>query len=557
MTESKRPNIVLIMADDMGFSDIGAYGAEIRTPNLDAMADQGFSFSQMYNNAKCCPSRASLLTGLYPHQAGIGYMTDDLGTPAYRGYLNQTSVTVAEVLKDSGYNTYMSGKWHVGGDYGLRNPEAWTAGDESHPTPTQRGFDKFFGTLTGSGNYYDPATLMRGDTFIEVEIDDFHYTDAISDEAVRMVDEGSGSDNPFFLYIAYTAPHWPLHALEEDITKYQGRYMGGWDEVRTARHEELNSRGILDEIWPISPRDEDAHSWEDEREKEWEDLRMAVYAAQIEQMDRGIGRVLDALTSNAVEDDTIVMFLSDNGACEVFLAEDTNEPTPSLFHGTTSSGEQISVGNITGMRPGGPETFMSYDLPWANASNAPFRFYKNWIHEGGISTPFIVRWPSNIKSAKNVHQPLHITDIPATCIAAAGATYPSQRPDNDITPLEGESFLDLLNGRNWQRETPMFWEHEGNRGMREGDWKLVSEFPRWAPEDAPGRWELYNIRADRTELNDLSASEPERLKRMSRNYDNWAERCGVQPWPIRQRHMRTRMKGRNWHINPLQSGSGK
>jgi arylsulfatase len=557
MTESKRPNIVLIMADDMGFSDIGAYGAEIRTPNLDAMADQGLSFSQMYNNAKCCPSRASLLTGLYPHQAGIGYMTDDLGTPAYRGYLNQTSVTVAEVLKDSGYNTYMSGKWHVGGDYGLRNPDAWTAGDESHPTPTQRGFDKFFGTLTGSGNYYDPATLMRGDTFIEVETDDFHYTDAISDEAVRMVDEGSGSDNPFFLYIAYTAPHWPLHALEEDITKYQGRYMGGWDEVRTARHEELNSRGILDEKWPISPRDEDAHSWEDEREKEWEDLRMAVYAAQIEQMDRGIGRVLDALTSNAVEDDTIVMFLSDNGACEVFLAEDTNEPTPSLFHGTTASGERISVGNITGMRPGGPETFMSYDLPWANASNAPFRFYKNWIHEGGISTPFIVRWPSNIKSAKNVHQPLHITDIPATCIAAAGATYPSQRPDNDITPLEGESFLDLLNGRNWQRETPMFWEHEGNRGMRAGDWKLVSEFPRWAPEDAPGRWELYNIRADRTELNDLSASEPERLKQMSRNYDNWAERCGVQPWPIHQRHMRTRMKGRNWHINPLQSGSGK
>ena len=557
MTESKRPNIVLIMADDMGFSDIGAYGAEIRTPNLDAMADEGFSFSQMYNNAKCCPSRASLLTGLYPHQAGIGYMTDDLGTPSYRGYLNQSSVTVAEVLKDSGYNTYMSGKWHVGGGYGLRNPDAWTAGDESHPTPTQRGFDKFFGTLTGSGNYYDPATLMRGDTFIEVETDDFHYTDAISDEAVRMVDEGSGSDNPFFLYIAYTAPHWPLHALEEDIAKYQGKYMGGWDEVRTARHEELNSRGILDDIWPISPRDEDAHSWEDELEKEWEDLRMAVYAAQIEQMDRGIGRVLDALTANNVNDDTIVMFLSDNGACEVFLAEDTDEPTPSLFHGTTSSGERISVGNITGMRPGGPETFMSYDLPWANASNAPFRFYKNWIHEGGISTPFIVRWPSNIKSAKNVHQPLHITDIPATCIAAAGATYPSHRPDNDITPLEGESFLDLLNGRDWKRETPMFWEHEGNRGMREGDWKLVSEFPRWAPEDAPGRWELYNIRADRTELNDLSASEPERLKQMSRDYDNWAERCGVQPWPIHQRHMRTRMKGRNWHINPLQSGSGK
>lgn len=557
MTESRRPNIVLIMADDMGFSDIGAYGAEIRTPNLDAMADQGISFSQMYNNAKCCPSRASLLTGLYPHQAGIGYMTDDLGMPSYRGYLNQTSVTVAEVLKDSGYNTYMSGKWHVGGGYGLRNPDAWAAGDESHPTPTQRGFDKFFGTLTGSGNYYDPATLMRGDKFIEVETDDFHYTDAISDEAVRMVDEGSASDNPFFLYIAYTAPHWPLHALEEDITKYQGRYMNGWDEVRTARHEELNSRGILDKTWPISPRDEDAHSWEDEREKEWEDLRMAVYAAQIEQMDRGIGRVLNALTSNAVEDDTIVMFLSDNGACEVFLAEDTNEPNPSLFQGTTASGERIKVGNITGIRPGGPETFMSYDLPWANASNAPFRFYKNWIHEGGISTPFIVRWPSNIKSAKNVHQPLHITDIPATCIAAAGATYPLHRPDNDITPLEGESFLDLLNGRDWQRGRPMFWEHEGNRGMREGDWKLVSEFPRWAPEDAPGRWELYNIRVDRTELNDLSASEPERLKQMSRSYDDWAERCGVQPWPIHQRHMRTRMKGRNWHINPLQSGSGK
>ncbi|MBT5320288.1 MAG: arylsulfatase [Chloroflexi bacterium] len=557
MTQPKRPNIVLIMADDMGFSDIQPYGGEIRTPNLNAMAGEGLSFSQMYNNAKCCPSRASLMTGLYPHQAGIGYMTDPLGVPSYQGYLNKTSVTVAEVLKDSGYATYMSGKWHVGGGYALRKSEGWTPGDETHPTPTQRGFDKFYGTLTGAGNYFNPQTLMSGDSFIEVETDEYHYTDAISDEAARMVREASNDDKPFFLYVAYTAPHWPLHAYEEDIAHYRGKYMDGWDPMRTARHEELKSRGILDEKSDISPRDESSYPWEDEKEKEWEDLRMAVYAAQIEQMDRGIGRVLDALKETGVEDDTLVMFLSDNGACEVFLAEDSRVPTPALFGGETRGGEQIKVGNFTGQEPGGEETFMSYDLPWANASNAPFRFYKNWIHDGGISTPFIVKWPSAIQAASNVHTPTHITDIPATCIAAAGASYPSQHADHDITPLEGESFLDLLNGENWQREAPMFWEHEGNRGMRMGDWKLVSEFPRWAPEDAPGRWELYNLESDRTELIDLSVSEPERLTRMSRMYDEWAERCGVKQWPLNEGDMRNNVKGRNWHINGLRFGSGK
>ncbi|HEV2126771.1 MAG TPA: sulfatase-like hydrolase/transferase, partial [Chloroflexota bacterium] len=308
----RRPNIVLILVDDMGFSDIGCYGSEIETPNLDRLASGGVRLTQMYNGARCCPTRASLLTGLYPHQAGVGHMVNNLGVPSYQGYLNDQCVTIAEALEPAGYRTYMSGEWHVGGQYSTK-PDEWKAGQPGFPTPLQRGFDRHYGTMAGAGSFFNPHTLMRDGEFVEPEGEHYYYTDAIGDAAAEMIREAG--DDPFFLYVAFTAPHWPLHALEEDIAKYRGKYRKGWDALRQARHERLKEIGIVTGEWEITPRDEKAPAWESlsAQDQDWEDARMAVYAAQIDRMDQNVGKIVRALQEQGVEQETLVMFLSDNG----------------------------------------------------------------------------------------------------------------------------------------------------------------------------------------------------------------------------------------------------
>ena len=534
---TQKPNIILILADDMGYSDLGCYGSEIRTPNLDRLAASGLRFSQMYNSARCCPSRASLLTGLNPHQTGVGHMMDALGPESYQGYLNESCATIAEVLRAGGYRTYMSGKWHVGGRYDLLDDSNWERlkGSAGYPIPTQRGFDRFYGIVAGSANYFFPRLLMEDDRFLELEPSGYYFTDAITDNAVKMLDENAAANasaaddtaadkKPFFLHVTYTAPHWPLHALEEDIARYEGKYRDGWDAVRTARHEELKASGILDSKWRISPRDPSAHPWDDERAKDWEDLRMATYAAMIDRMDQGIGRILDKVRDMGATDNTLIMFLSDNGGCAEFLAEDTQRPEPSQYSSPNPDGIPIKMGNIAGMRPGPGDTFMSYDLPWANASNSPFRLFKRWTHEGGISTPFIVSWPDRIKRAGIVHEPTHISDIPATCIAAAGASYPSELNGSAVTPIEGVSFMDAIETGDWKRNLPIYWEHEGSRAVRIENWKLVAE--------VGGDWELYDMDEDRTELNNLVERNAPKAAEMIALYDAWADRCGVFPWPL-------------------------
>lgn len=541
-SQDARPNIIVILVDDMGYSDIGCYGSEIQTPNLNELARNGARATQMYNCARCCPTRASLLTGLYPHQAGVGHMVQDRGTRAYQGYLRDDCVTIAEALRGHGYRTLMSGKWHVGGPYDATQPQTWDPGGPGHPTPLTRGFDRFYGTLEGAGSFFHPYTVMRGsDTqpaqFIagshgQVQEEDFYYTDAISENAASMIDEAHADGQPFFLYMAYTAPHWPLHALPEDIAKYEGRYRrGGWDALRTARHEELKGLGILDSRWEISPRDESAPPWQDAPEHDWEDLRMAVYAAQIDRMDQGVGRVLEKLRQLGQLENTLILFLSDNGGCAEFLAEDGGGTQRYQYH--TADGSPMHVGNTPTLKPGGPNTFMSYDLPWANASNAPFRLYKHWVHEGGIATPLIAHWPAGLgargehggsNGGRIVHEPCHVIDIMATCLDAAGASYPREYNGNDIQPLAGESLLPQLRGERWSRERPIFWEHEGNRAVRVGEWKVVSKHP--------GAWELYNMHDDRTELHDLAERSPDRVAAMTSEYDAWAERCEVRPWPL-------------------------
>ena len=458
-------------------------------------------------------------------------MVVNMGIPAYQGYLNDNCVTIAEVLKDAGYRTLMAGKWHVGGEQATL-PDDWYPDMPGYPTPRGRGFDRFYGILSGGGSYYNPNMLMDDLTRISVDTTDYHFTDAISQHASDFVDDALHRDSPFFLYLAYTAPHWPLHARPDDIERYRGTYMRGWDDIRTSRHEQQKGMGLLDRKWPISPRQPGVPAWEDADHREWRDIQMATYAAQIEQMDRGVGQLMETLRRHDAENDTIVMFLSDNGGCAEFLQEDTNYPDPSRYIHPTVDGRMVRVGNMPRIEPGPADTFASVDIGWANASNTPFRQFKRYTHEGGIATPFIVHWPERIQRGRIVDEPAHVMDVMATVINATGAAYPTSRGGHDIQPLAGESFLSALEGHPWSRDQPLMWEHEGNRAVRIGPWKLVSEIANPLEPDSRAVWELYNMDDDRTELNDLIAGERDRASSMIRHYGEWAEECGVQPWPI-------------------------
>ncbi len=529
-SSARQPNIVLILADDMGFSDLGCTGAEIRTPVLDRLAGGGVLLSAMYNCARCCPTRAALLTGLYPHKAGIGHMVVNFGTPAYQGYLRDDSATIAEVLRTGGYRTLMSGKWHVGGDLDARHADVWRLGGEGHPMPRQRGFDRFFGTLDGACSFFEPHYVMADDARTAVEPGSFYLTDAISDRAVGMIESAMGDDQPFFLYLAYTAPHWPLHAWEEDIARYRGLYDGGWDRIRTARHEEMNGRGVLQKPWEISPRDGEAPPFADVPEKAWEAERMAVYAAQVDRMDQGIGRVVAALERAGQLDDTLILFLADNGGCAEFMAEDG---WAQWYPDALSDGRAVTKGNLPSLRPGGAQTFMSYDLPWANVSNAPFRLYKHWVHEGGISTPLIAHWPARFGGPRYAHAPAHVVDLLPTLMEASGIAYPAEREGVALQPLDGESLLPLMEGRDWERQAPIYWEHEGNAAIRQGRWKLVRR------DGAP--WELYDMEADRTELHDLAKRNRPMTESLRQEWQGWADSVGVLDWARLQRSL-----GKEW-----------
>ncbi len=497
------PNIIIIMADDMGYSDIGCYGGEVQTPNLDRLAAGGVRFTQFYNAARCCPTRAALLTGLYPHQAGVGSMVGTGKEPGYRGRLNESCVTIAEVLKGAGYTTLMSGKYHVT-HYNYSNPEP-TLHRESWPR--QRGFDQFFGTLAGGGSFYDPVSLMEDNEFIEPG-EDFYYTDAISDHAARFITKAS-AEKPFFLYTAYTAPHWPLHALSEDIEKYKTVYRAGWDNIREQRRERMIEMGLINADWPLTERDDRIKSWEETEHKEWEIHRMAVYAAQIDRMDQGVGRIIKALEDTNRLDNTLILFLADNGGCD------------EIINGTnTRHGDFARGGTTPEVFPGEPDTYASYGYGWANASNTPFRKYKKWIHEGGVASPLIAHWPAVIKDQGALrHQVSHVIDLMATCADISGADYPETFNDHAILPKEGVSIAPAFVDKPLNRPAPLFWEHIGNRGMRDGRWKLVA--------GKNGAWELYDLEKDRTELNNLAAEHPDRCRQMIADYETWAIRVGV------------------------------
>ncbi len=501
-TAAERPNVVIIMADDMGYSDIGCYGGEIQTPNLDRLAANGLRFTQFYNTARCCPTRAALLTGLHQHQTGIGAMTEtpkgprDDARPAYQGYLNRNCVTMAEVLGASGYHTYMAGKWHLG----YHGKEKW---------PRQRGFDRFYGAIAGATSYFIPQG-GRGVTLDNQNLEpptdpDYYTTDAFTDYAIEFLGEQS-DDRPFFLYLAYTAPHWPLHAREAEIAKYVGSYRDiGWDKLREQRLRRQKQLGIVDDSVELPTRDEGARPWVElnDKQKDQLDYRMAVYAAMVDRMDQNIGRVVQWLQEHDQLDNTLLLFLSDNGGCA--------EPYKDLGGGKFSD---INNPNQSGA--------ISYGQGWANASNTPFRKFKVFSHEGGISTPLIAHWPAGLKSNPGAitSAPAQLIDLMPTVLDACGASYPKTFAGHKIHPLEGVSLGTTLAGKKRKQAEWMYWEHAGHAAVRHGDFKAL--LPRRTKA-----WQLYDLAIDRQEQNDLASEKPELTKTMAAQWERWAKTHGV------------------------------
>ncbi|MEH6304217.1 arylsulfatase [Olivibacter sp. CPCC 100613] len=510
--EPAKPNIILIMTDDMGYSDLGCYGGEIETPHLDSLAATGLRFTQFYNGARCCPSRASLMTGLYPHQTGIGHMTNpsehftqhDYHVPGYRGELSPQTNTLAEVLKTAGYTTLMTGKWHLG----MERKEQW---------PLQRGFDHYYGILDGASNYFRPAQprgiTLENDT-LTIDDPDFYTTDAFTDRAIQFIDQSKQADGerPFFLYLAYTAPHWPLQAPKEVIDKYRDRYHDGWGKLREERYKRMRQLGLIDTGWAMSKQD--IFDW-DTLPKEKQDemaLRRAIYAAQVDRMDENVGKLVAYLKKNKLDENTLIVFINDNGAC----AEG----------GDVGGGKKENLETQVGY-------FLTYGKGWANASNTPYREYKHWVHEGGISSPLIAHWPAKIPKKLNgslIQQYGFLPDIMATFVDVSGASYHSEKGGKQVPDMAGKSLVPLLEGSDRPiHEQPIFWEHEGNKAVRLGAFKAVMKWQEG--EEAQQHWELYDMQKDRTEQHDLAKEMPEKVKALASAWQQWAASHQVLPWP--------------------------
>lgn len=482
-----KPNIVLIMCDDLGFSDIGCYGGEVMTPNLDRLAAEGMRFTQFYNNAKCTTTRASILTGLYPR----------FGEP----HLRQNMVTLGEALGLAGYRTALCGKWHLG------------RSETTHPY--KRGFQSFYGLLDGCCNFFNPSQRdpdYKGGRIREFGIndqpisefpDDFYTTDAFTDHAVRAIRESHQVGRPFFVHVTYTAPHYPLHAKPEDIAKYRGKFKMGWEQLRKDRWRRMQALGLTTEAWSFSQDDERSYPW-DGSDHDFEDHRMAVYAAMIDCMDQNIGRILDTLRETGHDKDTLVMFLSDNGGC----AEEPGGRDPTV------------------RTPGPANDYVAVGPAWGWAQNAPFRRYKSWLHEGGISTPFIAWWPDQISPGSINRSAAHIIDLMPTFLELAGSEYPQTFEGHAILPVEGKSIVPLLHGESREGHTQLAWYWSKNRALRQGDWKLV-----WDKLSSDHRWELYNLADDRCETIDLAKTYPDRVESMAQAWFEWADMVGLEVKP--------------------------
>lgn len=498
-----RPNILVILVDDMGFSDIGCYGSEIPTPNLDALAAGGLRFTQFYNTPRCSPSRAALLTGTYPHQAGLGHLEGIVvpGSKGLHGRLEDRVVTLAEVLGPAGYYTAMAGKWHLGITHGVG--------------PWQRGFQRSLASPVGEIYFPDQTTEHARQLYLdgralpanspEIGTGEWYSSDLFADWAAKFAREAEAQDKPFLIYLPFVAVHFPLMAHPDDIARFRGRYTRDWDGLRAARLARQKTMGIVGPEQKLPPRLPNTYDWDRLPAEEHDrfDQLMSVYAADIVGMDRAVGRLVEALREQGVLDDTLILFMSDNG-------------------GNAESGPD---GRLEGGTAGGPASTVFAGMNWATLENTPFQWFKHFTREGGISSPLIAHWPRGIDPRLDgslVHAPSHLIDVMPTLVELSGATYPRVHDGHAIIAEQGRSLAPAFHGQPLHRGVPLYWEHEGNRAIRDGNWKLVAR--------NRGAWELYDLTHDRSETEDLAGREPDRVRRMARQWDLWAEASFVDVW---------------------------
>jgi len=521
--QERRPNFVVIVLDDLGFSDLGCYGGEIRTPNIDGIAAEGLRFTRFYNASRCCPTRASLLTGLYPHQVGLARNGRDL---------SRDGATIAETLRAAGYQTAMSGKWHLSETKPLDDKAdgprhmAWLnhQADFDRPFadvnsyPINRGFDRHYGTIWGVSDYFDPFSLVDGTEPVREPPADFYMTDAITAKAVEYVRTMAEEARPFFLYVAHCAPHWPLHARPEDVARYRDAYKGGWGDLRRSRYRRQVEMGLIDPAThPLPELSGPDLDWEalDPGRREHEAALMAVHAAMVDRVDQGVGSILRALRETGRDEDTVILVLADNGASpERYLDPGFDRAS------RTRDGRPIQY---EGRFEPGPETTWGYIGPsWASAANTPFRYWKAESFDGGCHTPLIVRWPRGLAAPRGSTSDRlgHVIDLAPTCLELAGVEQPTRLDGRDLKPIEGRSFAPTLLGRRQDEPRALFFEHEGGRAVIDDGWKAVAR-PR-------GGWELYHVAEDATETRDLAADRPERLARLTASWREWAGRVGAE-----------------------------
>ena len=510
----EKPNILLIMVDDMGYSDLGCYGGEVQTPNINELAEQGIRFTQMHNCARCCPTRASLLTGHYPHLAGINGMGVNLSI---------NTATIGEILKENGYHTGMTGKWHLSRTKPLENPEEqleWLANridrgpfSPLENYPCNRGFEEHWGVIWGVVNFFNPFSLVHNEEPIKDIPEDFYMTNFITEKSLDLIDEYSKDDKPFFLYVAHTAPHWPLHALPEDIAKYKDTFKIGWDSLRANRYKRMIELGLIDEETYKLPENSSGKSWEDCQEKDYEAANMAAHAAMIDRIDQGVGQIINKLKETGQYENTIIFVLSDNGA-----SYERGYPPGFDRPGYTKDSTIIEYNSPN---PGSGTTWNYLGNAWASAVNTPFRYWKKESYEGGSATPFIVHWPKGLKGKENtINRGLaHVIDILPTCLDLTGAEYPETINGEETVTPAGKSLLPLLYNETEKIHDTLYWEHERGRAIRIGDWKMSA---------LPGKkWELFNISEDHTETNDLSDTYPDKVAEMNEAWETWAKTMNI------------------------------
>lgn len=485
----ERPNILIVLTDDMGFSDLGCFGGEIETPHLDTLAAGGLRFTEFYNTARCWPTRATLMSGRYTNKLG------------------PSQVTIAELLKKAGYNTGMVGKWHLGMD-------------PKKDGPVQRGFDSFYGTMTGAGSFWDPYTLTRNTEAAEPDGDDYYYTDKIGSEAVTQIEDFVKSDKPFFQYVAFTAAHWPLHAPEKSIQKYLKRYEGGWDQLRKERYARMLKMGIIDkERWPLPEREPRVNDWKTVDHKAWHIRNQAIYAAMVDHMDQAMGRIIAALKRTGQFENTLIIYAHDNGACPEHLSGNGWNTANNILAKAKQEGQIVAVGDQYNVPMGGPLTYGSVGHNWAHAQNTPMRRYKSNVHNGGACTPAIMHWPSGLKTKPGsiTAERGHVVDLMATCLELAGTTYPEKFADKTLEPHESKSLVPVLTGGSTDRNHAYLFNHSGTHAVIRGDYKIVREGKR--------PWALYNLAKNRTETINLAKKLPQVVEDLSEIWEaRWGEK---------------------------------